>query len=144
MKRESQAEAIRSRLAGLALRSAPRVTFDQHGHARIAWAEDLIHTRDDVLGILCWFMGGPQEIIAAFGLDEIEAPEAVSPAEREAAISKFSNTLLTLERQEEVIISCAQADGTEILRRFDAKPMAVLNLVIVPQQAAAEPQQQVA
>jgi hypothetical protein len=45
-----------------------------------------------------------------------------------------------LERQENSLISCAAADGFEIIRRHDADPRAVLNLVIV----AREPQQQVA
>jgi hypothetical protein len=39
-----------------------------------------------------------------------------------------------LERQENSLISCAAADGFEIVRRPDANPLAVLNLRIVAQQ----------
>jgi hypothetical protein len=63
-------------------------------------------------------------------LELSDADGALSPAEREQAISKFTNTLLTLERQEEHLICLAAADDHEILRRPDASPLAILQLQI--------------
>jgi hypothetical protein len=113
------------------------------GNAKAMWREDMVVSKDEILSLIAWALGpnGPAELVEAFAIDEEpEAEDAISPEEKAATINKFSSTLLQLERQENSLISCAAADGFEIVRRPDANPMAVLNLVIV----AREPQQQVA
>jgi hypothetical protein len=139
LKVSSKQEGINRYLAGLALRFQPRVAFDQHGNAKVLWNEDMVHSKDDVLGILYFI--APASVTKAFAelmlAHEGEPEDAVSPEEREQRLAKFANTLLTLERQENSLISCAAADGFEIVRRPDANPLAVLNLVIVAQQEQA-------
>jgi hypothetical protein len=138
LKKSSQLEAMRAYLARLQQRMAPRISFDQRGNAKVSWAEDMVAGKDDVLGMLCW-LTGPQPVLAAFERDiEAEAPNAVTPLEREQQIGKLTNNLLALERKEEYLIERAAASGIEILRRPDASPLAVLNLVI------SQAQQQVA
>jgi hypothetical protein len=143
LKVSSKREAARAYLERLAQVYAPKILFDGRGGAKAMWREDMVVSKDEILSLIVWALGpnGPQELVEAFAIDEEGEPEdAISPEERERQLSKFQNTLLTLERQEETLISCAAADGFEIIRRPDASPMAVLNLVIVAQ----EPQQQVA
>jgi hypothetical protein len=130
MKRASQQEAINRYLASQALRVEPRVSFDQRGNARFLWNEDLIHSKDDLLGILYWI--APSSVSKAFAesLPQDDPEGAVSPDERDAAVKKFTNTLTALEYQEEHLIERAAADGMEVLRRPDASPLAVLGVVI--------------
>jgi hypothetical protein len=112
----------------------PKIDYDQQGTARIVWREDLA-TMDSVAGMLALLF--PQELTEAFQLDaEPEPANAVSPEERDQQISKFANTLLQLERQEEFLIERAADEGTEITRRPDANPMACLQIQIVAQEAA--------
>jgi hypothetical protein len=91
--------------------------------------------------MLCWL--APASVLSALKR-EIEAAgapvNAMPAAERIKRISELEAQLLALERREEVLVSCAAADGTEVLRRPDANPMAVLGIVVV----AKEAQQQVA
>jgi hypothetical protein len=138
LKKQSQQEAVRSYLIGLARRVGPKVSFDVRGNARIAWSEDLVTGKDDLLGVLAWLFG-PQPIATAFerDLDQPEAPNAVTPLEREQKISKLTNDLLALERKEEYLIEKAASEGAEILRRPDCSPLAVLNLAIMQQQVQA-------
>jgi hypothetical protein len=143
LKVSSKREAARAYLERLAQSYAPRIVFDGRGNAKAVWREDMVVDKSEVLAMISWALGpnGPSELVEAFQIDEEpEAEDAISPEERERQLSKFANTLLTLERQENSLISCAAADGFEIVRRPDASPLAVLNLVIV----AREPQQQVA
>jgi hypothetical protein len=143
LKVSSKREAARAYLERLAQVYAPRIVFDGKGNAKAMWREDMVVSKDEILSLIVWALGpnGPAELVEAFAIDEEPEPEdAISPEERHQQLSKFANTLLTLERQENSLISCAAADGHEITRRPDASPMAVLNLVIVQQ----EPQQQVA
>jgi hypothetical protein len=141
MTRASQLDAIRARLAGLSAWAKPMIGFDARGNATLRWHEEMC-TMDQALALMVYIVGH-ERVAAAFVADLPEASEeAISPQEREREISKLSHTLLALERQEEVIISCAFADGTEILRRPDANPLAVLRVHIVtaspqPQEAAA-------
>jgi hypothetical protein len=133
LKQSSQQEAVNRYLASQALRVRPRVGFDAQGNAKVLWNEDLLHSKDDLLGILFWI--APSSVSKAFS--EMLSPEpepepdgALSPLEREQRISKFTNTLLTLERHEEYLIERAADEGTEITRRPDASPIAVLQLQI--------------
>jgi vancomycin resistance protein YoaR len=143
LKVSSKRDAARAYLERLAQVYAPKIVFDGRGNAKATWTEEIVTSRDQILALIVWALGpnGPAELVEAFQIDEEPEPEeALSPEEKAAAISKFSSTLLQLERQENSLISCAAADGHEITRRPDASPLAVLNLVIVQQ----EPQQQVA
>jgi hypothetical protein len=128
LKHASKADALAKRLAGLALRAAPRVSFDQHGNASIAWVEDLA-TMDSVLGLLALCI--PQELTAAFVEDASEPegdPEnALTPAERDAAVSKLQADLLALERCEAELLDQAGA----VLPRPDMSPLSYLGVEVV-------------
>jgi hypothetical protein len=140
IKHASRQEAIDRYLNRLSLCFAPKVGFDVHGNARVIWNEEIVHSKDDVLGLLHWL--APATVSKAFAellAAEPEPEEAISPAERDQQLGRFADTLLVLERQEEHLVSfAATSEGIEILRRHDAAPMAVLNLVIVRQEAEAK------
>jgi hypothetical protein len=104
---------------------------------QLQWHDDVIASRQDLIGTLCWL--APTSVLAALKR-EIEAAgapvNAMPAAERIKKIGELEAQLLALERREEVLISCAAADGTEVLRRQDANPMAVLGVVIVSEAQA--------
>jgi hypothetical protein len=84
----------------------PRVSFDARGDAKVLWDEDTVHSKDDVLGLLSWFMGGPQELAVAFGIEqEPERPDALTPDERAAQLSKLADDLLALEQREAALMN---------------------------------------
>ena len=123
---------VAKRLAGLALRAAPRVTFDAAGNATIAWAEDLA-TMDSVLGLLALCI--PGELTAAFVEDasEPEADEhALTPAERDAAVARLQADLLSLERAEAELLDQAG----NVLPRPEMNPLAYLGVEVT--EAVAE------
>ena len=101
------------------------------------WHDDVIASKQDLIGTLCWL--APTSVLAALKR-EIEAAgapvNAMPAAERIKKIGELEAQLLALERREEVLVSCAAADGTEVLRRQDANPMAVLGVVIVSEAQA--------
>jgi hypothetical protein len=133
LKRTSQREAINKYLAGLSLRARPRVGFDARGNAKVLWAEDMVANKDDLLGVLA-FVFGPQAVASAFSRDlelEPERTDAVTPAEREERLADLMAQLLELERREECLIERAVADGSDVLRRPDASPAAVLGVAVV-------------
>jgi hypothetical protein len=143
LKISSKRDAARAYLERLAQVYAPRLVLDARGNAKAMWREDMVVSKDEILALIVWALGpnGPAELVEAFAIDEEPEPEgALTPLEKEETLSRFNKTLLTLERQENSLISCAAADGHEITRQPDASPLAVLNLVIVQQ----EPVQQVA
>jgi hypothetical protein len=140
LKHQSQELAVATYLARLAQQVRPKICFDVRGNAKIAFAEHMVVGKSDVLGLIVWALGpnGPAELVEAFEIEQQPEPEnAISPEERDQQISKFTNTLLTLERQEEYLIERSANEGTEIVRRPDANPMAVLGVVIVAREAAA-------
>jgi hypothetical protein len=132
LSRQSQQDAIHAYLARLAMAGRPKVQFDAQGSARIAWPED-IATMNSVVGLLALIC--PAELVSAFQLDTgPEPPNALSVAERDAAIAKLSDDLLALERVEAALLSLA--DG--ILPRSEISPLAYLQLQIVAQQEEAQ------
>jgi hypothetical protein len=138
LKRASQTEAINNYLSRLARQARPKVAYDVRGNARVAWVEDLA-TMDSVLGLLVVALGAEQ-VSAAFLRQFEQEPEradAVSPVERDQRLADLAASLLLLERQEEALIERAAADGTEILRRAEASPMAVLGITAVAKDLAA-------
>jgi hypothetical protein len=132
LKKTSRQEAVRAYIAWQAQRVGPKVTFDVQGNARVMWAEDMVANKDDLLGVLAWVMG-PEKVLAAFSRDfdaEPEARNALTVAERQEKVAELSADLLRMERIEESLIMRAASDGTEVLRRPDASPLAVLGIVI--------------
>jgi hypothetical protein len=137
LKRASQQEAIRAYVGRLTEQARPRVGFDVRGNAVVSWVEDLIASRNDLMGILTWVLGA-EAIATAFAREleqEPEAANAVSPLEREKKLSELSVSLLSLERYEEALICKSLAEGVPLERRSDANPIAVLNVAIVAQAA---------
>jgi hypothetical protein len=137
LRKSSQQEAVRAYLARQAQAVGPKISFDARGNARILWNEDMIASKDDLMGILAWVLG-PQQLLAAFFRDleqDPERPDAVSPLEREKKLSEALASLLVLERREEAMIERAANDGIEVPRRPDASPLAVLGVVIVAKEA---------
>jgi hypothetical protein len=138
LKQASQQDAVNRYLASQALRVAPRVGFDAKGNARVLWAEDLLHSKDDLLGVLYWI--APSSVSKAFAEMLSPGPElegALSPEEREQAIKRLSSTQLQMEMQEEFLIEQAALGGHEITRRPDVDPRAVLQIQIVAQEQGA-------
>jgi hypothetical protein len=128
--RESQLAAIRARFESLSAWAAPKIGFDAKGGADLRYVEDLA-TMPQVMSLMVYILGA-ETVAAAFARDlPDECDESITPQERAATVEKLSSALLKLEREEEVIISCAHTDGTEILRRPTANPLAVLRLQIV-------------
>jgi hypothetical protein len=139
LKRASQLEAVRAHLQRVAQGAAPKINFDVRGNAVVSWVEDLIVSRNDLMGILTWVLGA-EAIATAFTRqleEEPEAPGALSPLEREKRISELSMSLLSLERVEEALVERGGREGFEFARRADASPVAVLGVVIVAREAAA-------
>jgi hypothetical protein len=133
LKRSSQQEAIGAYLSRLSQQARPRIGFDARGNARVAWTEDLVASKDDLLGLLA-FTFGVEQLSAAFARElelEPERADALTPLERERRIAELSASLLALERREEELISRAANDGVEVLRRPDAAPLAVFGVEIV-------------
>jgi hypothetical protein len=134
LRRQSKADALAKRLASLALRSRPRINFDQHGNATIIWTEDLA-TSDFVLGLMALFF--PHEIAATFIGDDAESegdPEgAMTPADRDAAVAKLQADLLSLERIEAELLDQAGS----VLPRPDMNPLAYLGVAIVAAEVEA-------
>jgi hypothetical protein len=130
LKRQSRHEALRDRLASLALRAKPRLGFDAAGNASISWAEDLA-TMDMVCGLMALCL--PRELMEAFEIgDQPDPPDALTVAELDAAIAKLGDDLLAAERVEAALMS--GADG--ILPRPDMSPMAYLQVRIAQREEA--------
>jgi hypothetical protein len=134
LKQQGRHEALRNRLASLALSAKPKVSFDAQGNARINWRED-IATNDSVLGLFALYF--PQELMAAFEIgDQSDPPNALTVTERDAAIAKLSDDLLAAERVEAALL--AQADGT--LPRPEMNPLAYLQVRVAQQELQEEAQ----
>jgi hypothetical protein len=126
LRKQSMREELTRYLASHAMRVRPRVSFQQ-GNAKVHWDEDTVHSKDDVLGLLSWFMGGPQELAVAFGIEqEPEPPDALTPDERATQLSKLADDLLALERREAALLN--GVDG--ILPRPEMNPLAYLQVRI--------------
>jgi hypothetical protein len=83
------------------------------GNARLAWTEDLVVSKDDLLGLLA-FVLGPEQLSAAFTRElelEPERADAVTPLERDKRLAELAASLLSLERREEELISRAAAEA---------------------------------
>jgi hypothetical protein len=137
LKQSSRKDAVAEHLARLALRVRPKLGFDAKGNAKTLWAEDMVVNKDEVLGLICWALGplGPEELTSAFLIEQEPDPEgALSPAERDAAVSKLSDDLLALERVEAALLD--RADGS-VLPRPEMNPIAYLQVQVVAQEVQA-------
>jgi hypothetical protein len=135
LKASARAGAIGKHLAMLAQRARPRISFDQQGNARINFVED-IATMDTTVGLLALCF--PQELAtvleASLGEGATDAPNAVSPQERDAQLTKLADELLDLERKEVALLSLAEG----MLPRPETNPMAYLQVQIVEAAAQTE------
>jgi hypothetical protein len=135
LRRQSKADALAKRLAGLALRARPRVNFDAAGNATITFTDEIAEM-SSVLGLLALCF--PQEITSAFidgdAESEADPPNALTPADRDAAVAKLQSDLLALERIEAELLDMA---GT-VLPRHDMNPLAYLCVEITEAAAVAE------
>jgi hypothetical protein len=126
LRKQSMREALTRYLASHAMRVRPRVSFDAQGNAKVLWDENTVHSKDDMLGLLSWFMGGPQELAIAFGIEqEPEPPDALTPDEKAQQLSKLADDLLALERREAALL-----DGADVLPRPEMSPLAYLQVRI--------------
>jgi hypothetical protein len=136
---ESKMEALSLYIDGLVRRAKPKVGFDVKGNARVLWTEDLVVSKDDLLGLLAFILG-PEAVATAIANDiEQEGDEpanAVTPTQRAEKLAELAEALLKLERRECAWLSC---DDT-LLPRADTDPLAYLHVRI----AQAAPAQAVA
>jgi hypothetical protein len=142
LKVASQQEALSAYLERLVQAARPKVGFDVKGNARVLWTEDLVVSKDDLLGLLTFILG-PEQIAAAFGTDieqEDEREDAVTPLEREEKLGELAAQLLRLERHEVALMG----DDESIVPRSDVNPLAYLGIRIAVAPAAAQEQAQVA
>jgi hypothetical protein len=139
--RLAQQEAISEYLSRLAQQQARlKVVFDVQGNARVIFADDVVASKDDVLGLLS-FVLGPQQLAAAFARfleQEPERADALSANEKNARESELRNRLLEHEQREEALIMAAHDQGIEIIRRVDASPACVLGVVIAKARTTQE------
>jgi hypothetical protein len=133
MKVASQQAAIGVYLDNLMRAARPRVGFDVRGNARVSFVEDLVVDKSAVLGLLAWILG-PEELAQAFvsDIEQEDAPNALTPAERAERLAELAERLLELERHECALL----ADDESILPRPDVSPIAILNVRIVQAPAA--------
>jgi hypothetical protein len=134
LKKSSRGEAIGKYLGMLAQRAKPRIGFDQQGNARIQFVED-IATMDTTVGLLALCF--PQELAtvleASLGEGPADAPNAVTPDERERQLARLADELLDLERKEVALLSLAEG----MLPRPETNPMAYLQIQIMAAEAEA-------
>jgi hypothetical protein len=136
--RAAREGAVREFLGRLSRQAGPKVNFDASGAVRLHWADTIVSSKEDVLGLLAYVMD-PEYLLAAFlaHLPQEDDPSALPPLERTRQIAQLETGLLALERREEGLIELATRDGVEVFRRPDASPLAVLGLHVVQQQAKA-------
>jgi hypothetical protein len=131
-------EAAREFVARRALVAKPKIAVMRDA-LRLTWADDVVMSKTDVVSLLCAF--APEQVLSALTRELETGPVPVDPlpaAERVTRLAQLEETLLQLEHHEEALITKAQAEGTDVLRRPDASPMAVLGLTIAaPAQAVA-------
>jgi hypothetical protein len=143
-KRAPLSEPERQRLveeyAGRLYRQAqPKVSIVQD-QLRVSWPSPTMG--EDVGALLMWLC--PDELIAALSLElknsqPMRDGEALSASDRKARVHELQTKISDLEYREEALIERAAAGGTEIMRRIEASPTAILGITIasVQQQAVA-------
>ena len=111
--------------------NAQRLQWMAHGdHGAELLAADCVHGLSTgnhaALGPAFVAMLGAEVVSARLlaGIDQV--PEGLDKAERLARIAAIGDELDRLEAEEERLISAAEAQGVEVLRRGDARPEIVL------------------
>ena len=122
-------KAAQEFVARRALAARPKIAV-MHDALRVHWHDDVVMAKSDVLNLLCFFL--PDQVLAALqGMIGEQSPSNAMPAsERIKRVAELEARLLELERSEEAMIVAAAAAGQDILRRVDADPRALLNVVV--------------
>jgi hypothetical protein len=125
--RDAQRDLIKSYVSRQLQAARPTVTV-LNDQPRISWRGDT-HSVEDIVALLCWLL--PTEMVDALTHELPVRPGAISQNDRLLQTLETETRLLELERLEESLVERAHSDGlTDILRRPDASPLAVLNVVI--------------
>ncbi len=127
----------------LAERGRPQVWFDRE-RLNVAFVDprrpDSFAHFLDVAAFAAWL--NPDVMVTRFeeAIDALppETQTAMPKEEQEKRAAELAAALLELERQEEFLISTAAGDGLAIERRPTASPAAVLSVVVVAKQNAAQ------
>jgi hypothetical protein len=99
---------------------------------RVNWRGDTISV-EDVVALLC--LVAPEHVCKALERALPEVSHALPKDERLKRVAHLEMQQLELERKEESLITQAAAEGTEVLRRVDADPRAVLSVAVVAKEA---------
>jgi len=143
-KHSSEVKAMaRRQLLALAERGRPDLTALLHGNGQLSftrqtetrWLNERPVTVDgdiDVSALMAWL---DHDLLAARLEAEIDAQTndefALAAADRTARLAEIDADILSLERQEEVMIEAAEKSGQDIPRRPEASPLAILSVSIV-------------
>lgn len=129
-KADLKAEA-RVYVAGLAAAGRPHISGNRSSLS-VVFGDDKSWGPMDiksVMQMMAWLHG--KEMIAALEkeIDALpEPPLALSAKEKDERLHELTATLDTQERAEEALIEQAIGAGTDVLRRTDASPLAVLGI----------------
>jgi hypothetical protein len=138
--RADQKALAAAHVKALAERGRPRVSVERDAFAAVFIdpRADFGVTSDYVSCVLAWLE--PVQMLSALEheIDALPVPQQPMPAaERQKREADLAADLDRLEREEEALIEAAAAQGTEIARRPDAAPGAVLSVAVAQAKAAA-------
>ncbi len=132
--RASLKEKAAQLVKDLAARGRPKVSAGSSG-ITVAFTDPRAGTtmasRDDVAAIAAWLH--ESAMVSAIEREIDLLPEGVAPLpteERERRLSQLAADLEHLERVEEQWILAAELDGIPVIRRPDADPRAILQIVV--------------
>jgi hypothetical protein len=129
--------AAKAYVAGLAETGRPKIT-GTHEKFEITFDNGGFTLKPEIRAILAWF--DPDALLRRLE-EEIDAmpvpPLTLSAKEKNERLAAAKLKLLTLERQEEALIEAAYDDGEQIVRRYDADPVAILQVLIKRKKAVA-------
>jgi hypothetical protein len=88
-------------------------------------------TREDLMAVLAWLLPDAMTHALEREIDALPEERPRMPrAEQERRSAELAASIEQLERHEEALIEMAASEGTEITRRGDASPAAVLGVVV--------------
>lgn len=122
----------------LAARGRPRLTPDRNS-LNIAFQDPKAFgvSNQSALPYLAWLHKDAMIERLQVEVDALpDRANTVTPAARERRLAEGRSDLLALERLEERLIEQAKVSGTEIARRTDASPLAILGVAIKPRKVA--------
>jgi hypothetical protein len=118
-------------VATLIYQARPTVSFVRD-QIRVAWRDDIITSKTDVLALLAWL--APEQILAALEREIEQQPTpggALSANDRKQKIAELEAALDRFERAETAIVEKANGGGLSVLPRPDISPAAFLGVVIM-------------